>query len=304
MIPGERIMKIGLIDVDSKYPNLALMKIASWHKRQGHQIKWWNAFEPFDRVYASKIFTWSKTPYMPKNAFLGGSGANLETILPPEIEHMYPDYGLYQIDYAMGYITRGCINKCPFCIVWKKEGALRKVAGLAEFWHGQTKVMLLDNAITDCPAAISTLIDIRDLGITLDLQQGFNVRTITPATAAILVDIKLERNAQWHIAFDTWAELSKIERGLKILHDAGIPNYKLMCYVLVNYNSCLQDDVARIQWLADQGIDPFVMIYNKQKAPSELRRLAKWCNRPQLRKSCSFEDYWTKTTLMEEYQVK
>ena len=117
--------KIGLLDIDSKIPNLALMKLSAWHKTQNDEVKWWNAFEQFDKVYVSKIFPKSKFPYKIRNCEKGGSGFSLTKKLLEEIEHIYPDYSLYNIDYAMGYISRGCINKCPFCIVWRKEGNLQ-----------------------------------------------------------------------------------------------------------------------------------------------------------------------------------
>ena len=33
-------MRVGLIAVDSKHPNLALMKISAYHKNQGDAVEW------------------------------------------------------------------------------------------------------------------------------------------------------------------------------------------------------------------------------------------------------------------------
>ena len=53
-------MNIGLIDVDSKIPNLALMKISAWHKAQGDSVEWYGGlFDNPDRIYASKVFTFT-----------------------------------------------------------------------------------------------------------------------------------------------------------------------------------------------------------------------------------------------------
>jgi hypothetical protein len=284
-------MKIGLIDVDSKIPNLALMKLSAWHKTRGDSVQWWNAFEPFDTVYASKIFTQTQNPYIPKHAIRGGGGYNLMTQLSPEIEHIYPDYSLYQIDYAMGYITRGCINRCPFCIIPKKEGSLRFNAPLNEFWHGQSHLMLMDNAITDLRQAWTVLEEIRDLKIYLTLPQGFNIRTIQPECAHILAEIKIWSHSQWHIAWDNYHEKDQVLHGIQILKDAGIPMWKVMCYVLTNFNTTLAQDLDRIQILVDLGIDPFVMIYNRPVASKIYQKLGKWCNRPQIRTKCNFQEY-------------
>lgn len=94
-------MKIGLIDVDGHhYPNLALMKLAAWHKTQGDTVDWWTGWEQYDTVYMSKAFDETYTPDVdePYNAgrvIKGGTGYGLDNRLPPEIEHICPDYSLY-----------------------------------------------------------------------------------------------------------------------------------------------------------------------------------------------------------------
>lgn len=52
-------MNIGLIAVDSDYPNLALMKISAWHKSQGDSVEWYNPFDQYDIAYMSKIFSFT-----------------------------------------------------------------------------------------------------------------------------------------------------------------------------------------------------------------------------------------------------
>ena len=51
-------MNIGLIDVDGhNFPNLALMRLAAYHKAHGDSVEWWDGFKHYDRVYMSKVFT-------------------------------------------------------------------------------------------------------------------------------------------------------------------------------------------------------------------------------------------------------
>lgn len=283
---------VGLYPIDSKIPNLPLMKISAWHKSIGDRTMLYRKYTKFDIIYISKIFSKSSTRSIPLNfkckKIFGGSGYSITNKLPHKIEHIYPDYSLYKIDYAMGFLTRGCINNCPFCIVPKKEGRLHRHASITEFWNEQKKVMLLDNALSDFEPAWSDLEITRDNGVKVDICQGFNVRTVKPRFAKLLSELKRWNNKQWKIAWDNINDEEKIIRGIEILNKSGIKNYMIMCYVLVGFNSSIKQDLYRIEKLDKLGIDPFVMIYNKNKL---LSHLARWCNRPQIRHSCSFLEY-------------
>ena len=128
-------MRIGLIDVDGhNFPNLALMKISAWHKAQGDEVEWYAplfADEPFDKVYMSKVFTFTpdfEYAINAKKIIKGGTGYGLYEDLPAEIEYTFPDYSLYpKYPFAVGFLTRGCVRKCPWCIVPKKEGWIHAV---------------------------------------------------------------------------------------------------------------------------------------------------------------------------------
>ncbi|GAH86063.1 unnamed protein product, partial [marine sediment metagenome] len=61
------------------------------------------------------MFTWHAKwrARVPEAATLGGSGIDLKAELPPEVEHLMPDYSLYPgIDSSMGFTSRGCIRNC------------------------------------------------------------------------------------------------------------------------------------------------------------------------------------------------
>lgn len=119
--------RIGLVDADrTNYPNLALMKIAAWHKAQGDLVSWASPlFGEYDKVYVSKVFT-----FTPKYEYVyncpmeyGGTGYDITKNLPDEVDRMQPDYSIYGIKgTAYGFLTRGCPNRCAWCIVPKKEG--------------------------------------------------------------------------------------------------------------------------------------------------------------------------------------
>ena len=63
-------MRIGLVDVDShNFPNLVLMKLSTWYKRQGHEVellkpgdvlKGSNLFCDYDEMYGACVFDWNR----------------------------------------------------------------------------------------------------------------------------------------------------------------------------------------------------------------------------------------------------
>lgn len=129
-------MMIGLHDAEKahfknkNFPNLALMKISAYYKSFGVKPEWWNPLYRYDRVYSSKVFDFTPMdPYLPEDAILGGTGYRhipIDRTLPSEIDRMYPDYTIYpECDYAIGYLTRGCVRNCRWCVVPLKEGHIR-----------------------------------------------------------------------------------------------------------------------------------------------------------------------------------
>ena len=92
-------MNVGLIAVDSVYPNLALMKISSWHKSKGDHVEWYNPFDEYDVVYMSKVFSFTEDyrQYMTnaKEIRKGGTGYSLSVNLDEAIEFVTPDYSIY-----------------------------------------------------------------------------------------------------------------------------------------------------------------------------------------------------------------
>ena len=136
-------MKIGMIDVDGHhYPNLALMKLSAYHKAKGDQVEWYTGIDYYDRVYLSKVFGFTldeERVIQADEVVRGGSGYKLfDQWLPEDIEHICPDYSLYPMfPEAYGFLTRGCVNKCSFCIVPRKEGGIRKHSDITEFLDGR-----------------------------------------------------------------------------------------------------------------------------------------------------------------------
>lgn len=181
-------MRIGLIDVDGhNFPNLPLMKLSAWHKRNGDSVEW---YEPMfsghmDVVYVSKVFTFTPDYQYYIDAdevFYGGTGYYYPSggpELASEIEHIYPDYSLYPKfckDTAYGFLTRGCPRRCNFCVVGHKEGLRSKrVADLSEFWRGQKNIVLLDPNMFACKDWKELSQQLIDSKAWIDFSQGCDI---------------------------------------------------------------------------------------------------------------------------------
>ena len=135
-------MKVLLTDLDvathyRPFPNLVLMKLSAYHKARGDEVYLNFPLCQFDIEYASCVFSWNKrgASKLSQDAVIGGSGIDIGAKLPPEVEHIMPDYTLYpNVDFSLGFTSRGCIRKCSWCIVPEKEGSIQAWANIYEFW--------------------------------------------------------------------------------------------------------------------------------------------------------------------------
>lgn len=289
-------MNIGLIDVDShNFPNLALMKISAYHKGKGDSVEWWNGLKQYDVVYKSKIFddTYSEDMdfvIMADKVIKGGTGYDLQNKLPYEIEHQYPDYGLYGggSERAYGFLTRGCPRHCPFCIVSEKEGNTHTVADLDEFWRGQKEIMLMDSNITaskDCERLFNQLIE---SGALINFEGGLDIRFLTDKGAEQLNQMK---TSMIHFAWDNYEfnTYDKLKRFRPLFKTDG---RHLRVYVLTNFNTTHGQDLERVYKLKALDYDPYVMVFDKPNAPKATRNLQRWCNNKFIFRAVDrFEDY-------------
>ncbi len=301
--------KIGLWTDSHNFPSLPLMKLSAYHKAIGDEVEMYMPINQYDLVYASKVFSF--TDDIDTNSVIqadevkrGGTGYCISvkngkevfdnsknTFLPREIEHIYPDYALYpQYKYAVGFLTRGCPRNCGFCVVGEKEGLCSKqAADLNEFWRGQKEIKLLDPNILACENNESLLKQLAESKARVDFTQGIDIRLTNPDNIELLNKIKV---TMLHFAWDNpKQDLTKHFRRFSE-HTKIKSDRNKVVYVLTNYNSTLEEDLYRIYKLRELGYSPYVMIYQKENAPKEIRRLQRWVNcRWIFRTVNKFEDY-------------
>jgi len=310
-------MKVLLVHADGKMPNLALMKISAYHKKQGDIVYLKKGLKPTlpldclkpDKTYISTIFDWNKEKALELStklgAEIGGYGVNGKQ-LPEEIEHQMPDYSLYGVDYSMGFTSRGCIRKCPWCIVWRKEGYIRAYASIDEFLKpNHKKLILLDNNFLASPNWFEELLKIITYRLKVNFNQGLDIRLIDRENARMLSKIKYYdwkfKNRTLHFAFDTPNVESEVISGIKLLEKVGIPRNHLMFYVLIGYNTSYEEDLHRINLLIDEGVKPYVMPFNNTH-DSYYPHLERWVN-GRYYKLVSWEDYRKKKMSNKTYMI-
>lgn len=259
-------MRVILFDLDvhkrrRPFPNLALMKLSSYHKAKGDEVLLNFPLAGADIMYASCVFSWNNKRGigLPPDTILGGAGVSINSSLPTEVEHTKPDYELYHgIDFSLGFTSRGCCRRCPWCIVPMKEGMIQQWARIYEFWDRRhRKIKILDNNMLAAPNWKETLEDIIAEGLEADLNQGLDIRQLDNDKIRLLKEIKAK---SLRFSFDDIAYERAVREGIRALTDAGIPSRRLFFYVLYGFEV---DDhvIERMKILYELNVDVFPMAY-------------------------------------------
>lgn len=289
-------MNIGLIDVDGhNFPNFALMKISAYHKAKGDSVEWAMPLmaESYDLIYKSKIFTFTPDPdatAWPCDVIRGGTGYDIASRLPDEIEaSRLMDYDIYpNYDFSIQFLSRGCIRNCPFCLVQQKEGFIKPVDPVDLNPRGH-HIEVLDNNFFANPEWKEAIKYLMESGQKVNLH-GVDVRIMNEEQAFYLNRLRILKNI--HIAWDlpSLDLTDKLKEVIKYLKA-----WKLTCYVLVGYNSTVEQDLYRLERLRELRIRPFVMPYRdyegRQKPTQYAKDLAHWANRPELFNTCTFAEF-------------
>lgn len=266
-------MKILLVEPAyyTKYPPLGLLKLGKMEERKWNRVKLVRGnvdlrnFIP-DNIYITSLFTYSWKPvhesidyyhklFPSAKILVGGIYATLmpkliresfpfvkiHSGLVNDAENLLPAYHLLKDvekweswNKSILFTTRGCIRKCPFCVVPKVEGGMKKpkfsVLPLVHPDHNE--VVIWDNDFLASPYAKDILIELRDVGYRADFNQGLDARLMTEEYANILADIK---SPSIHMAYDWPWEGPFIKNAIDLLGDAGYKRKNLIFYVLHNF---------------------------------------------------------------------
>ncbi len=273
-------LNVSLVSVDShNFPNLALCKIAGFYRDNGHTVDWYSPmFSNPDMIYASKVFSF--TPdyfiYNPDHPtpMQGGTGYNFGQ-LPAYIENHRPDFTIYEDSImrnprtrrlqAFGFLTRGCIRSCKWCIVPKKEGHIRPVSSIEAVAQDRKEAVLLDNNFLAAEPAFveDQLSRIRQTEIRIDFNQGLDARLITPESARLLAACKWIRFIRF--SCDTEAMIEPIRRAVQLLRENGCRR-EIFCYMLIQD---IADAEKRLKALVELNISPFAQPFRDFESNSK-----------------------------------
>ncbi|WP_197019586.1 hypothetical protein [Anaerovibrio lipolyticus] len=333
------IVDADLLDRGTRFPNLSLMKLAGYKEKvEGYTIELiedWDkinpdngqGYEDYEHIYVAKVFDFTQIPInldkIP-NLTKGGTGffwveaSSPSHRLPDEIEHFMPKYDLYDQfieheiargikpgkftdyqEYSIGFTTRGCIRKCPFCVnqncdhVERWSPVSEFLADLEEY-PNRKKIYLWDDNILAFPQWESVLNELIATGRPFSFRQGMDIRLMTEAKAKKICGAKYI--GDYTFAFDNYKDKKYILRGLKPWLKYAKKQTRL--YILCGFKGQGALDIAetfkRIQILMEYKCIPYIMrheFYEKSPYKGTYINLARWCNQPNFFKKKSYREY-------------
>lgn len=292
-------MNIGILAVDSNYPNLALMKISSYHKARGDNVEWYNPLCSYDKVYIAKVFSFTPDYGYYINADQvekGGTGYDIKKVLLPEIDRMIPDYDLYNVDknLAYGFLTRGCPNHCKWCVVPKKEGNIATYMDIEEIAvNGRKNIILMDNNILASDYGLQQIEKIISMGVRVDFNQGLDARLVTDDIARLLARVKWIKRIRF--GCDTPGQIAECERATALIDKYGYKGeYFFYCILLKDFKEVFE----RVNHWKKKGgrflphCQPYRDLNNpRQIIPQWQKDLAGWADKKWIFRSCEFKDF-------------
>lgn len=330
-------MKIAIIDADligrtkHRFPNLVCMKLSGYYKELGNDVELktdYENLEHYDKVFISKVFTdtfINENVLSLPNVEYGGTGFFYDKApkLPDEVEHHMPDYHLYDdwvnkklldggkrqdytyyLDWSIGFMTRGCIRGCSFCVNKNYKQCVLH-SNLKEFLdESRPYICLLDDNVLACKDWLNVFNELISTGKKFQFKQGCDERLLTDEKCEVLFN-----QSRWIgdriFAFDNIKDKDLIERKLQMIRRHT--NDQIKFYTFCGYNHdnpgvydegfWLKDIVdlfERIRILMSYGCLPYVMRY-KDYELSPYRGIyitvASWCNQPSFFRKMSFEEF-------------
>ena len=151
--------------------------------------------------------------------------------------------------------------------------------------------MLCDPNILACKDWKELLQQLIDSKAWVDFNQGLDIRMMTEEKAEMLSRIKIK---EIHFAWDRYEDRELVVPKFELYAKYGklVHGHNAIVYVLVNYDTTIEQDLERIYTLRELGYWAYVMVYDKEHAAAVYKDLARWVNNRFIFAKCKrFEDY-------------
>lgn len=230
-------------------------------------------------------------------------------------ESFFKDY-LY---YSIGFLTRGCVRHCPFCIN-KLENKVNPYSELDWFVDDRKDpetgkylrpyIYLWDDNFLASERDIwePKLLELKKKGMPFQFRQGLDERMLAEKGEEGEEMAKLLTSCNYHgdyiFAFDNWSDRVKIESALKIWNKYNVKKHPTKFYLFCgfkqennNTNKFYKDIwqlFHRIRILMHYGCLGYVMRHADSKSapiPNFYVQIARWCNQPAFYKKMSFWEF-------------
>jgi hypothetical protein len=265
------------------------------------------------------------------NVEYGGTGFFYDKApkLPDEIEHIMPDYHLYDewvdeklanggkrkdfvyyLDYNVSFLTRGCFRQCEFCVN-KNYKKCEAHSPIAEFMDpSRPKLCFLDDNFFACPQWKEIIEQVKATGKKFQFKQGLDERLLTDEKAKELMSWKYD--GDYIFAFDNIEDKEVIETKAKLIRKYnknkghGIKFY-VLCgfdrngkYDMEFWQQDINDLFERIMILAKYNFMPYIMRFEKYKESplyGTYVNVACWCNQSNFFNNLSYKQFCKKDDL-------
>jgi hypothetical protein len=183
------------------------------------------------------------------------------------VEDLPADYNLYPElgDRAIGFLTRGCPYKCPFCVVPAKEGGIRQVSDFDNLvTDGRRKLIMLDDNILAHPNAKIFLEEIAQRNLAVNFNQTLDLRFVDKDIARLLLRIQCSNVRFTRRVFQFSLRdnrcLDQVRFKYEMFGFTPRDNVEFVC--MYGYDTNLAQDVERFRFLRSlPGAYVFVQPY-------------------------------------------
>lgn len=294
--------KVLLVEPDypRKYCPLGLAKIKTLLESQGKEVDYARQILPkkYDLICVTTLFT-----YYSKHVFdilkykglfntdtpilLGGVMASL---IPHEFDKFkntfvfvgysktldlcVPHRDLIDIlpppfdQYSYINTSRGCVNKCSYCAVWRIETPIWVNPDWKKhLYMDKPYILISDNNISSISHKhVKQIIDIAvKYDKKLYFNNGLDCKHIDTKMAKLLAKAKYVTTGL-RTAFDRIEEDGTFQPAIKKLIKAGVPPSNIQAYILFNYLDKPKDADYRARTCADFRITPYPQFYTRLNA--------------------------------------